>query len=249
MTAPPKTITAFAVHYTTLRGHPISNPIFNSFVKCHLANTFTLSPLLRARCSPPTHAQCSDGSREHRSFRAHRRGTRGRRPGGLRDGHNSSRTGELSSRTHTHTHTLRHEGKYTMTEINTQRQLPATLTPTHPSQEAQSSNDRAPALDDKTISDQKQHYTLAFTQVTEGKPFARIDPKKANFEGEHSYTGHCMNTPNSHPFCPTQYMLTRLKLGLSRSTRCASRPPPRAPYCMHALNSTPKTTLCSSLGA
>jgi hypothetical protein len=48
-----------------------------------------------------------------------------------------------------------------MTEINTQRQLPATLTPTHPSQEAQSSNDRAPALDDKTISDQKQHYTLA----------------------------------------------------------------------------------------
>mmetsp|Transcript_29766 Transcript_29766/g.94797 ORF Transcript_29766/g.94797 Transcript_29766/m.94797 type:complete len:206 (-) Transcript_29766:576-1193(-) len=56
--------------------------------------------------------------------------------------------------------------------------------------------------------------------------------------------------PELTPRRPTlKSMLTRLKLGLSRSTRCASRPPPRAPFCMHALNSTPKTTSCSTQGA
>eukprot|EP00962_Isochrysis_galbana_P059257 scaffold32710_cov112-Isochrysis_galbana.AAC.1 len=34
LAAPPMTISALAVHYTTLRGHPIFNPILNTFVKC-----------------------------------------------------------------------------------------------------------------------------------------------------------------------------------------------------------------------
>eukprot|EP00962_Isochrysis_galbana_P024169 scaffold7381_cov132-Isochrysis_galbana.AAC.8 len=101
-------------------------------------------------------------------------------------------------------------------QVNTPRQLPATLTPTHPSQETQFSNDRAPALDDKAISDQKQHYTLAFTQVTEGKPFARIDPKKANFEvyanaaqaGLEPINPMCISAPPTGPIlyaCTEQY--------------------------------------------
>jgi len=83
-------------------------------------------------------------------------------------------------------------------------------------QETQFSNDRAPALDDKAISDQKQHYTLAFTQVTEGKPFARIDPKKANFEvyanaaqaGLEPINPMCISAPPTGPIlyaCTEQY--------------------------------------------
>jgi len=46
------TITAFAVHYTTLRGHSISKPIPNTFVKSHLADTHPYRLYARAAYRP-----------------------------------------------------------------------------------------------------------------------------------------------------------------------------------------------------